>query len=136
MSEVAMPTPSNALHQTGETSYLSERAATRIALGLLLFGLLWRTVRYLLQFPVWGDEALVAINFVRLDYAQLTQRLENCQIAPLLFLWGERAALCLFGPSELSLRFLPYLAGVCSLALYWRLTGLLLNAHARLFAVG
>jgi len=134
-----MPATSYPLPRTdGAFSFpgLSERRATQIAFGLLLFGLLCRTVRYLLQFPVWGDEALLAINFVRLDYAQLAQRLDNCQVAPLLFLWGERTALCLFGSGELSLRFLPFLASVSALVLYWRLTGLLLNAHARLFAIG
>jgi hypothetical protein len=115
---------------------LSDRAATRLALWLLLLGLLWRTVRYLLQFPIWGDEAMLAMNFASLDYAQLTQRLENCQIAPLLFLWGERAAYCWFGAGELSMRLFPFLAGMLALVLYWRLTGLLLEPRARLFAVG
>jgi hypothetical protein len=115
---------------------LSSRTATRLALGILLLGVAWRTVRYLLQFPFWGDEAMLAMNFAWFDFTQLTQRLENCQIAPLLFLWGERAAYALLGPGELSLRLLPFLAGIGSLLVYWRLTGLLLEPQARLFAVG
>jgi hypothetical protein len=107
-----------------------------MAWGLLLLGLLWRTTRYLLQFPIWGDEAMLGINFPRLDYLQLTQRLENCQIAPLLFLWGERAAYSWFGPGELAMRLLPFLAGVGALILFWHLTGIMLHATARVFAVG
>jgi hypothetical protein len=109
---------------------------TWMALALLLIGLAWRTVRYALRFPIWGDEAMLAMNLVWFDYGQLMQRLENCQIAPLLFLWGERAAWCWLGPGEWSLRLLPFLAGVASLALYWRLTGLVLGPPGRLFAVG
>src|SRR5947209_2908901 len=134
-----MSAPLTSVPQTaGEPSFagLSPRAMTRMAFALLLLGLLWRTVRYLLQFPIWGDEAMLALNFAWFDYGQLTQRLENCQIAPLLFVWGERTAYCLLGPGELSLRLLPFLAGVAALALYWRLTGLLLDPLGRLFAVG
>src|SRR5947209_10337376 len=114
---------------------LSDRAATRMALGLVLLGLAWRTVRYFLQFPIWSDEAMLAVNFAWFDYAQLTQRLENCQIAPLLFLWGERTALCWLGPNVLSMRFLPFLAGILSLGLYWLLAGVLLHSRAWSFAV-
>ena len=46
--------------------------------------------RYWLRFPFWGDETDAGgqLRVVRLRPA--TQGLENCQIAPLLFLWGER----------------------------------------------
>jgi hypothetical protein len=112
------------------------RVLISMALGILALGTFWRTVRYLLPFPIWGDEALLTMNFAWFDCAELVVRLENCQIAPLLFLWGERGAYWWLGAGELSLRLLPFLAGVGSLALYWRLTGLLLAPRARLFAVG
>jgi hypothetical protein len=112
------------------------RRLNRIALTLLTLGLLWRTVRYFLAFPIWGDEALVSMNFVWFDYGELTRQLHNGQIAPLLFLWGERTAFVWLGPGELSMRLLPFLAGIISLGLYWRLTGLILSPRARMFAVG
>jgi hypothetical protein len=115
---------------------LSPRLLTWMAVGLALLGLTWRVLRYALRFPYWGDEVMLAMNFVWFDYGQLTQRLEHCQIAPLLFLWGERTALCWLGTGELALRLLPFLAGVAALGLYWRLTGLLLDPLGRLFAVG
>jgi hypothetical protein len=115
---------------------LSNRTVTALTIGLLLLGLLWRTVRFLLQFPIWGDEAMLAVNLVWFDYGQLVQRLENCQIAPLLFLWGEKTAFRWLGPEMLSMRLLPFLAGIASLGLYWRLSTLLLEPHARLSAIG
>lgn len=115
---------------------LSRRNLAHLSMGLLLIGLLWRTVRYLLHFPIWGDEALLATNFAWLDCGELTHRLENCQVAPLLFLWGERAAFCSMGAGMLSMRLLPFLAGIGSLFLYWRLAKLMLGPRALLFATG
>jgi hypothetical protein len=97
----------------------------RITMAVLVFGLAWRVLRYLLQFPIWGDEAMLALNFLHLDYAGLTQRLEHGQIAPILFLWGELTACQWLGPTELSLRLVPLVAGSVGLVLYWRLTRLL-----------
>ena len=47
--------------------------ATLIAVGS---GLVWRTVRYALAFPLWGDEAYVAINLITRDFAGLARPLE------------------------------------------------------------
>jgi hypothetical protein len=124
---------------TGRIAFVpvvSASTLARLTVGLLVLGLFWRTARYLLQFPIWGDEAMLAVNLVQLDYWHLTQKLNNCQVAPLLFLWGERAAFVSLGYSPLSLRLLPYLAGVVSVVLYWRLTRLMLGPLARCFAFG
>lgn len=115
---------------------ISDSDLKKLALALLLVGLAWRVVRYLLRFPIWGDECLIGMNFVWFGYGELVRHLENCQIAPLLFLWGERFAYTWLGPGELSMRLLPFAAGTASLFLYWRLTGLVLEPMARLFAVG
>jgi hypothetical protein len=112
------------------------RTLRRLTLGLLLLGLVWRSMRYLLQLPIWGDEVLVALNFLRLDYQDLTQRLENGQIAPILFLWGELTACRWLGPTELSLRLLPFLAGLGSLLLFYRLTRQMLGPLASGLALG
>ncbi len=108
----------------------------RLTLALLALGVLWRLVRYLLRFPIWEDEAFICLNFLELDYLGLTRELRNCQVAPLLFLWGELTALRLFGASELSMRLLPFLAGMASLLLFWRLACATLPPLARTLAVG
>ena len=56
---------------------------------------------------------LLALNFLRLDYAGLTRQLQHCQVAPVLFLWGELTVCRWFGATELTLRLLPFVAGVC-----------------------
>ena len=108
----------------------------RLTLALLAMGVLWRVVRYLLRFPFWDDEAFICLNFLELDYVGLTHELRNCQVAPLLFLWGELTALRLLGASELSLRLLPFLAGLGSLLLFWRLARQTLPPLAQMLAVG
>jgi hypothetical protein len=108
----------------------------RMTFALLALGVLWRLVRYLLRFPFWDDEAFICLNFLELDYAGLTRELRNCQVAPLFFLWGELTSLRLFGASEWSMRLLPFLAGLASLFLFWRLASRTLPPLARMIAVG
>src|SRR5437660_1119811 len=108
----------------------------RFALALLVVGALWRTLRYLLQAPIWGDEAMLCLNFLEKDYAGLTHGLLYSQVAPLLFLWGEATSLHLLGSSELALRLLPFLAGIGALFLFWRLARLALPPLAGTLAVG
>jgi hypothetical protein len=112
------------------------RLLRRCTLALLAAGVLWRVVRYLLRFPLWGDEAMICLNFLELDYAGLTHQLRYCQVAPLLFLWGELTSLRLLGGSELAMRLLPFLAGTGALALFWRLARLTLPPPAATLALG
>ena len=35
----------------------------KLAYFCIALSLLWRLVRFLVEFPVWGDEAMVAVNF-------------------------------------------------------------------------
>jgi hypothetical protein len=128
--------PGDRLHdnRTNETSRLL--LLRRLTLALVAMGVLWRFIRYLLRFPLWHDEAFICLNFLELDYLGLMHELRNCQVAPLLFLWGELTSLRLFGTSEWSMRLLPFLAGLGSLPLFWQLTRQTLPPLARTIAVG
>src|SRR6516225_9112126 len=107
-----------------------------LALLLLLVGIAWRGLRYYLQFPIWGDEAFVCLNFLDRDYLGLTRPLRFVQVAPLLFLWSELTAYRLLGGGEWALRLLPMLAGLGSLFLFWQLVQRILTPLAGVFAVG
>ena len=76
--------------------------------------LVWMGVRYGLGFPIWGDEAFVAVNFYDHSYLDLVQPLEYGQIAPLLWLWLEKACFDVFGASPWALRLPALLAGIAS----------------------
>ena len=102
----------------------------------LAVGVAARLIRYLLRFPLWGDEAMLAMNFLDRDYAGLMQPLDFHQVAPLLFLWIELTAVKLLGFHEWSLRLFPLLCSIASLFLFHRLARLLLRGTALVLAVG
>ncbi len=108
----------------------------RLAAGLILLGLLWRTLRYALGFPIWGDEAFVAVNFVLRDLRGLIRPLVYGQIAPLGFMWAELGVSRLLGLSEWALRLIPFVAGVAALLLFWRFSAWVLPRRAALLASG
>jgi hypothetical protein len=105
------------------------------AWGFVAFGIALRLVRYLLCFPLWGDESMLAVNFLNRGYAELVNPLEYNQICPLLFLWIELSAVKLLGFSEYSLRLFPALCGVASVFLFRALARRLLSGSAFLLAV-
>lgn len=93
----------------------------RIALFFILLGVALRFLRLGLNFPLWGDEAFVALNFLDSDFLSLAKPLRHYQIAPLGFLWIEKVMVILLGTSEFAVRLAPCLAG--TLALFISLKG-------------
>ncbi len=110
--------------------------AFRVGLGLLVLGVACRLLVYFLSFPIWRDEAALALNFVSRDFRGLLNELDNFQVAPLLFLWIEKALYQLAGDSVQLLRLVPFVAGVAALVLFWRLARLCLDPVPAALAVG
>lgn len=104
-------------------------------LGFVGFGVLLRLARYLLDFPLWGDEAFLAASFIDRDFASVLERLEYNMVAPPLFLWAELAAVRLFDFSEMSLRLVPTVASLLCVFLFWRLASQWFRGFPLLFAV-
>jgi Dolichyl-phosphate-mannose-protein mannosyltransferase len=111
------------------------RAVPIATLAIVLVGLVWRIVRYSLAFPLWGDEAFLAVNFLTRDLPGLARPLEFGQVAPPGFLWAEWVVVRAFGSSELALRFIPFVAGVASLGLFWRFCAQVTTRRVALIAV-
>jgi len=97
-----------------------ELRTAQCALALVVLNLVWRTVRYAVGFPLWGDEAFVAVNFQVRDFAEMIAPLEHAQIVPLGFMWAGLGVSRVLGTSEYAMRLLPYLAGLASMVLFWR----------------
>ncbi|MBF8254430.1 MAG: hypothetical protein HW373_1125 [Deltaproteobacteria bacterium] len=102
---------------------------------LLALNLAWRTVRYGLAFPIWGDEAFVAVNLFKHNFLDFLQPLDHAQIVPLLFIWLQWGIAKLLGYHELAIRLLPFLAGLGSLFLFSRLAFHILSGHRALASV-
>ena len=105
-------------------------------LGFVVLGVLLRATRYLLNFPLWCDETMIAANFLDRGYAELLRPLDYRQIAPVLWLAVELSSVKLFGFSEWTLRLFPFLCGVASVPLFRRVAGRLLTGIPLLLAVG
>jgi hypothetical protein len=112
------------------------RQTLRLGLGLLALGIVCRLHVYFLSFPIWRDEAALALNFSQRDFRGLVRMLDNFQIAPLLFLWTEKAVYQFLGGSAALLRMVPLLAGVSALILFWRLVRNCLQPLPAILAVG
>lgn len=113
-----------------------ERRLDGAVWAFVMLGIALRLMRYLLRFPLWGDECMVATNFLDRDYAGMAGQLDYNQICPLWFMWTELTSVKLFGFHEWSLRLFPTLCSVASLFLFRHVARRLLNGVPLLLAVG
>lgn len=90
----------------------------RATLAFLGLAVALRLVRYLLNFPMWCDETMVAVNLLDRSWLDLARPLEYRQVAPIGFLALEWLATRLFGFSEMALRLVPALASLLSAPLF------------------
>jgi len=104
-------------------------------LAFVALGILTRLVRYVVGYPIWHDEAFLAVNFWDRDYADLLRPLDYGQVAPWLFLVAERSAVVWLGYSEMVLRLIPAVCGMLSVLVFYHVSGRLLHGQARLLAV-
>ncbi len=111
-------------------------SSQQATLVLLALGLVWRTIRYLQAFPLWNDEAFLAVNFLTRSLAGLSKPPEFNQVAPPGFLWIEWLSAHWLGGGERALRLVPYLASVGSLVLFWRFCRKVADPSVVLVAVG
>jgi hypothetical protein len=84
-----------------------------VALGILL-----RVARYAMNYPLWWDEAFVAVNFIKRGYLDLLRPLDYAQVCPILFLWAELSVVKLIGFTEWSLRLFPLGCSLASVVLF------------------
>jgi hypothetical protein len=103
--------------------------------GFVGLGVLLRIARYAMDYPLWWDEAFVAVNFIRRDYLTLLRPLDYGQVCPILFLWAELTVVKLLGFSEWSLRLFPLACGILSVFLFRYLAGRVLQGVALVLAV-
>lgn len=120
----------------GDDDGPAARRLARTAWAFAVLGVLLRLTRYLVNYPLWHDEAFVAANFLERSYAGLMRPLDYGQVCPLLFLWIELTAVKLLGFSERSLRLFPMLCSVASVVLFRHVAGRVLRGWALALAVG
>jgi len=112
------------------------RTMRRILVVLVGVGVAIRIARLVIPSPIWGDEAMLALNFIDRDYEGLTHCLDNGQVAPILFLWAERFILVTLGSSDWAMRLVPFLTSVGGVFLFWDFARRTVSPTAATLAVG
>jgi hypothetical protein len=116
-------------------THRAARALSVVLIALVVFGVVLRLCSYLGNRSLWLDEAALAHNIVSRSFTGLLAPLDRQQVAPLGFLWLEKAAVSLFGTSEYALRLVPLLASIAALPLFALVARRLLRPIAAVFAL-
>lgn len=107
----------------------------RCVWGFVALGVVIRVVGYLLRFPLWVDECMLAENLLDRGFLDLLMPLDNHQMAPVGFLWIELLSVKLLGFSEYSLRLFPLACGIASLFVFRHLAARVLRGLPLVLAV-
>jgi len=96
-----------------------------------------RVGRYLADWSLWVDEAMLAFNIVRLPPGALFDQPLTYfrQAGPVGFLLLEKLAVAAVGPSTFGLRLVPLVCALASLPLMWLVARRCLPAVAALAAL-
>jgi len=112
------------------------RQAEHLLWALVAVGLVARSVRYVVRFPLWGDEVALAANLLDRGWFELLQPLDHDQVAPIGFLWAELASVRLVGFSEYALRLPALLCGLASVLMFVRFASRMVQGASLLLGVG
>jgi hypothetical protein len=110
--------------------------ARRWMTGFTVLGIAARALRYLVSFPLWEDEAFLSLSLINRSYSDLLQPLAFHQVAPVPYLWLQKAVVDVFGFNEWALRLTALVAGIAALLLFRRIVDRMLDGWARVAAYG
>lgn len=82
---------------------------------LIAIGVSWRLTRYFLNFPIFGDEAVVGLNILDRSYFGLLRPLRYIVACPIGFLWMSKYVMGHLGTSSYAVRLVPLLASLMSI---------------------
>ncbi|AMV38990.1 ArnT family glycosyltransferase [Planctomyces sp. SH-PL62] len=122
--------------RVGEVSEADDRWFERVSWMLVGLGVLVRLVRYLVDYPIWHDEAFLAASLWDRGFRELAQPLEYGQVAPWLFLTIERVFVLALGYSELTLRLFPTLCSMASVVVFRHLASRVVRGWGLVLATG
>ncbi len=101
----------------------------------IIFGILVRSSQYLYNRSLWFDESMLAINIVNRSFLDLLKPLDYHQASPLGFLVVTKLFTILLGENEFALRLFPFIGGVISIFLFYKLSKEYLTPLGVLIAV-
>ena len=105
-------------------------------LWILVLGVGWRILRWVLRMPLWGDEVMLALNFLDRSGIELLEPLAMGQVAPPLFMLLHSWWMQVAGYSEWILRLPSLLFGIVGLLLFSWFAMSSVRSSQALIAVG
>src|SRR5688572_4965163 len=112
----------SATHADGETTSVGPgRWIEWTCRALILVGAALRIYQWLNNRSLRLDESYLAVNILERGFGDLHRPLEYDQSAPWLFLVASKMMVALWGPGEMTLRFVPLVASILSPWAFWRL---------------
>jgi hypothetical protein len=119
----ALPQPGVTGHQRADGLGPVKATARRLYFEWLIpvslvIGLFLRTREWLFDRSLWLDELMVTDSIVHRGFAGLLQPLAFNQVAPIGWLWAERASVDLFGMNDMALRFPTWAASIVALGVF------------------
>ena len=109
--------------------------ARRIAVAIMALGALLRLALALCGRPLWHDEAMLAANLVQRDFDGLRQSLDYGQVAPVGYLYAQKALLNALGNRELTLRWMSLIPGIVAMPVFLLVLRRLLQPRAAILAL-
>ena len=87
---------------------------------IISIGIVLRLVQYIANHSLWLDESYLALNIVNKSFLELLKPLDYHQVVPFGFLTIEKLLVQSFGNNEYILRMFPFICGIISLFLFYR----------------
>ena len=110
--------------------------ASRVVFGFIGIGVVLRMAQYALNRSLWLDETMLALNITQRSFIELTQPLSYNQGAPIGFLFMQKFLTQVLGNSDFVLRLLPFVAGVASILVMYKVASVFLEPAGVLVTVG
>ncbi len=105
--------------------------------AVIFLGIAFRFIRYLYNPSLWFDESDTAIDIISRSFSDLINPSPDWSSKyPYGFLIIEKLATQIFGNSEYALRLFPFISGIVSLFLFFKVAAHYLSPKALLIALG
>ena len=109
---------------------------TYLSFFILAAGAGFRLFHFFHNRSLWMDEIYLSSSLLHMSYHDLAVLpLDYQQKAPILFLWSVKLVLNTFGNSEMTLRFIPLLASLISLIIYYKVCKYFLDSWGQIIAL-
>ncbi len=94
---------------------------------ILFIGVLLRAKACFAGYTLWLDECSLSLSIMHENISGLFKPLEHTQSAPFLFMAATKCITGIFGINEFSLRFIPFIASILALPVFYIFSGKFLS---------